>query len=203
MRLTQGQQRLARQSNISRAWSIRVRVAALAVSAFACYPALSAATVADASPRPDPDLSPEQVVRIQLAALQRNDSEDGGIEVTYCFASPANIQQTGPLDRFVRMLKTAPYKPMLNHLNVDYGPMERRGDMARQRVTLVAASGATVTYVFILARQVGDPCDGCWMTEAVLVDREGFKGAKQHALDQSMPVLEPAAPRVPARVATL
>ncbi len=64
MRLTQGQQRLARQSNTNRAWSIRVRVAALAVSAFVCYPALSAATAADASPRPNPDLSPEQVVSL-------------------------------------------------------------------------------------------------------------------------------------------
>ncbi len=142
-------------------------------------------------------------MRIQLAALQRNDSEDGGIKVTYSFASPGNIQQTGPLDRFVRMLKNAPYKAIFNHLYVDYGPMERRGNMARQRVTLVAASGAAVSYVFILARQIGDPCDGCWMTEAVLVDREGIKGAKQHALDQSMLVLEPAAPHVPARVATL
>ena len=39
---------------------------------------------------PTPELSPEEVVQIQMDAFRNNDVEDRGIEIAFRFASPAN-----------------------------------------------------------------------------------------------------------------
>ena len=67
----------------------------------------------DAGPLPQPavDLQPGDVVRIVIEALGRNDRPwpNAGIETTFNFASPANKVNTGPLERFIRMVKGPPY----------------------------------------------------------------------------------------------
>ncbi len=126
-------------------------------------------------PRPSPGLSPTEVVRIQLAALQRNDSPspDAGIALAYRFASPGNRAQSGSLENFVRMIHTG-YAEMLNHRSAQYEPvaMLDSGE-ALQGVTLKAANGQTLRYVFILSRQQGPPCTDCWMTDGVLSAPQG------------------------------
>ena len=62
-------------------------------------------TLDDEQLQPNPNLTPEDVIRIQVEALQNNDSQDTGIEITFRFASPANRQLTGPLNRFKRMVR--------------------------------------------------------------------------------------------------
>ena len=54
--------------------------------------------------RPDPALSPAEVVAIQLDALQTNDTPeaDAGIAQTWAFAHPDNKRVTGPLPRLRR-----------------------------------------------------------------------------------------------------
>jgi len=59
---------------------------------------------------------------------------------------------------------------MLDYRETVFEPIEMRGDLARQRMTLIAASGA-ITHVFYLARQKDAIRNGCWMTEAVSVER--------------------------------
>ena len=56
---------------------------------------------------PDPSIAPEEVVAIQMKALQFNDnpSPDFGIAQTWNFAHPRNRAMTGPLPRFANMLK--------------------------------------------------------------------------------------------------
>ncbi len=56
---------------------------------------------------PDPSLSSQDVVSIQIEALRTNDTpyEDRGIEVTFNFASPTNKRMTGPLERFKVMVR--------------------------------------------------------------------------------------------------
>ena len=67
--------------------------------------------------QPDPKYTPADVVRIQLQALRANDtpSKNAGIEVAFRFASPANKSTTGPLARFIDLVSSPPYRPMLNH----------------------------------------------------------------------------------------
>jgi hypothetical protein len=120
--------------------------------------------------RPSPALTPGDVVRIQLEALQRNDEEDGdgGIATVFQFASPANRSMTGPFDRFVELVKTPEYRPMLNHRRAEPGPLITSGDLAEQRVLITTGAGDRVAYVFVLARQREGAYAGCWMTEGVL-----------------------------------
>ena len=119
---------------------------------------------------PQPGLSPGEVVRIQLEALRHNDEQDRGIEVAFRFASPANRENTGPLPRFIRMIKQGPYALMLGFRGASYGTVEVREDRARQRVTLTGPR-ARVSYWFYLSRQSKAPCAGCWMTDAVFVEQ--------------------------------
>ena len=118
---------------------------------------------------PDPDLSPAEVIRIQLEALRHNDEQDRGIEVAFRFASPANRANTGPLARFIPMIKQGPYALMLDFRDATYGPVETVADRARQRVTLTGAR-ETMTYWFYLSRQSEPPYVGCWMTDSVFIE---------------------------------
>ena len=139
--------------------------ASSAVASATATPPLSAAT----RPKPSPALAPERVVAIQLDALQHNDtpSPDFGIETTFAFASPANRVATGPFDRFASLVKAPAYRPMLNFVRAELGPMRVEGDQARQRVTVVTAGGRRVSYIFLLSRQQGGAYAGCWMTDGV------------------------------------
>lgn len=125
--------------------------------------------------RPDPSLTPTDVVRIQLDALKANDelAGDAGIATVFQFASPANRSITGPLDRFIDLVKTPEYRPMLNHRHAEAGPLVTSGDLAEQRVRITSAAGDEVTYVFVLSRQRAGAYAGCWMTEGVLRETEG------------------------------
>ena len=119
---------------------------------------------------PRPGLSPGEVIRIQLEALRNNDEQDRGIEVAFRFASPANRETTGPLPRFIRMIRQGPYALMLDFREASYGTVEVREEVARQRVTLTGAR-SRVSYWFYLSRQSKAPFAGCWMTDAVFVER--------------------------------
>ena len=69
--------------------------------------------------KPNSNIEPYQVIKIQLKSLQKNNSPsiDNGIEQTWEFAHPNNKKNTGPLDRFKTMLKSKSYKVLLDHLD--------------------------------------------------------------------------------------
>ena len=118
---------------------------------------------------PDPALSPGDVVRIQLEALRHNDDQDRGIAVAFRFASPSNRANTGPLPRFIAMIKQGPYALMVDFREAAYGPVETESNQARQRVTLAGAR-ETMTYWFYLSLQSEAPYVDCWMTDAVYIE---------------------------------
>ena len=119
---------------------------------------------------PDPDLTPEEVVAIQLRALQLNDQQDRGIAVAFRFASPQNRASTGPLPRFAGMIRNGPYSSMLNHVSAACQDPLVRGNEAMQRVAVTASDGLVINYVFILSRQSSEPYQDCWMTDAVVIE---------------------------------
>ena len=65
--------------------------------------------------KPNPNILPEDVIKIQLEALMNNNIpyEDAGISQTWEFAHPENRQYTGPLSNFTSMMKSDPYSSML------------------------------------------------------------------------------------------
>ena len=140
------------------------------------------AVSAAAQPMPSPDLTPEEVVRLQVEALQRNDEPrpDAGIATAFRFASPGNRRATGPLERFAAMVKGPVYGDMLGFESAEYGVMRVEGDLAAQRVTLVQSDGRRVRYVFGLSKQTGGDCAGCWMTDSVV--READPPGRENGL---------------------
>lgn len=123
----------------------------------------------DTFPQPDPTLGPEQVIQIQLKALQRNDEPepDSGIATVFNFASLDNRATTGPLGRFIHMVHNPMYAPMLHYKAAQIGPLEIVGDSVQQSVMLLDAQDKTAVYVFTLSRQEDGPYVGCWMTDGV------------------------------------
>jgi hypothetical protein len=121
-------------------------------------------------PVPDPKYSAADVVGIVLHALQHNDepAPDHGIAVTFAFASPANREATGPLDRFTLLVKNPEYRTMLRARSVHRDPIDVSGAHARQRVTVVGANGETRVFIFLLSKQLSGPYNGCWMTDGVM-----------------------------------
>ncbi len=119
---------------------------------------------------PDPSLSPQDVVSIQIEALRNNDIpyESRGIEVTFNFASPANKRMTGPLERFQVMVRNPIYGPMIDHRNAKYENLVVEGDFAKIDVILTSKDGEYLGYRFILSRQHGNQYEGSWMTDAVI-----------------------------------
>ena len=69
--------------------------------------------------KPNSQIKPVEVVKIQLSGLQKNDLsfKDSGIEQTWNFAHPNNKKVTGPLPNFKRMIKGDAYQMMLDHLS--------------------------------------------------------------------------------------
>lgn len=123
----------------------------------------------EALPGPDVDLSPEEVVRAQLEALQQNDVpfENAGIETAFAFASPANKRATGPLPRFVLLVNSPAYRPMIDHVLAQYGAFETVGNIARGRAVLTTEDGERVGYIFTLSKQRAGEFRGMWMTDSV------------------------------------
>ena len=69
--------------------------------------------------KPNSNIKPSEVIKIQLSGLQKNDLnfKDSGIEQTWNFAHPNNKKVTGPLPNFKRMIKGDSYQMMINHLS--------------------------------------------------------------------------------------
>jgi hypothetical protein len=132
------------------------------------YPVIQEAIVD--LPAPNDSYSPEEVVHIQLEALQTNGFDNRGIEITYTFSSAAIKEGTTGLEGFEQIIKSPFYQPMLNHLAVEYEKMEIRGNWARQKVILIGKGGLKVKYVFYLSKYSHDACSGCWMTDVVTIE---------------------------------
>lgn len=150
-----------------KALSYRTFLIVFGVSAlFACT---TTDSLSDLRPqRPDPSLTPRQVVQIQLSAFAANNDADEGIAIGFRFASPSNRAMTGPVERFAAMLRGPSYRIMLENDRVEFGPGQTRGDRAVQRVAIYGDDGMVV-YDFHLRRQQADPYQDCWMTEAVVI----------------------------------
>ncbi|MDQ6663718.1 MAG: DUF4864 domain-containing protein [Acidobacteriota bacterium] len=153
---------------------IATKIAILAVLAASAF-----AQDASQMNEPSPKLTPAQVIKIQLSAFQRNDTPtlDSGIRKAFAFASPGNRAVTGPIDKFVLLVKNPLYRPLLNHRSAEFSPIQITGDHAEQRVRLIDAHGVPAVFVFALGKQKEDPYKDCWMIEGVARIPEQSSGA--------------------------
>jgi len=132
---------------------------------------VSAGSLSDVSQLPEPDarLHPEDVVNIVVQALANNDEPfpDAGIETAFNFASPANKRVTGPLERFITMVKNPVFAVMLNHKKSEFSKLVLQQGRAYQIVRLITIDDTEVYFAFRLSLQYEGEYQGMWMTEAV------------------------------------
>ena len=117
---------------------------------------------------PNPELLANEIVSLQLMAMQQNDVSNHGIEITYRFASPQNKVQTGPLSRFIMLVKNPAYRPLLNHLDATFLNLKVEGNVAIQEVIITTSKGTRKGFRFLLSLQQGEQFKDCWMTDAVV-----------------------------------
>ena len=128
---------------------------------------------------PDPSITPEEVVAIQMKALQFNDNPvaDFGIAQTWNFAHPRNRAATGPLQRFATMLKGAAYGTMLNHASHRIVPQAGDGSRASFDVFMETNKGRMLHFMWAVELVDGGEFDNCWMTVAVSMQRDDGQGS--------------------------
>ncbi|QHT65648.1 DUF4864 domain-containing protein [Rhodocytophaga rosea] len=119
-------------------------------------------------PMPSPDILPQQVVAIQLKALQDNDETNTGISITFNFAAPDNKAYTGPLDKFIQLVKNPVYAPLLNFKKCEVNKIHIEGDEAQQIVIITDQTGKKSAFLFSLSKQQNGPYQNCWMTDSVI-----------------------------------
>ena len=128
---------------------------------------------------PDPSIAPEEVVAIQMKALQFNDnpSPDFGIAQTWNFAHPRNRAMTGPLPRFASMLKGPAYGLMLNHASHRIVPVPSNDNRANFDVFMETGGGQVLHFNWAVELVEGGEFDNCWMTVAVSMPRLAGQGS--------------------------
>lgn len=128
----------------------------------------SASVVLRDDVKPVPELSPAEVVLIQLTAFKENNSEDEGIALAYRFASPRNKRITGDVENFANIIRREPYSPILYNADFELGPVENSGSLAFVAVRVDQSDNSSKGYLFVLSLQNGGEYDKCWLTDGVL-----------------------------------
>ena len=114
-------------------------------------------------------LSPEAVVKTVVDALRNNNSPmpNAGVFTAYRFASPENHALTGPYGRFLRLVKSPDFEPMLRAHSGELGAIEVTGDRAEQSLRIRLDGGQSAVYRFNLSRQKAGAFRGNWMVDGV------------------------------------
>ena len=120
--------------------------------------------------KPQANLLTEEVISIQLAALQNNNNpyKNAGIEQTWEFAHPFNRQYTGPLSNFIKMMYSDSYSIMINHKKHNINLVKQGGNISFFSVELVDKTGNKFKFQWIVEKVLMDgELKNCWMTTSV------------------------------------
>jgi len=120
--------------------------------------------------KPNKDILPSEVVKIQLIGLQNNDSDfkDGGIEQTWNFAHPNNKRVTGPLSNFKMMIKSDSYGMMINHLSHTITELGSSDKWAQFEVIILDKDKIYHKFNWQVEKYTLDgSLKGCWLTTMV------------------------------------
>ena len=120
--------------------------------------------------KPSINIEPEEVVKIQLSALMKNDfpNKDSGIVQTWEFAHPNNQKVTGPIERFKNMLKTDSYSMLLNHSSHDVVEVYKSDKVATFQVMVLDKEKKYYKFKWQVEKYTSEgSLKGCWLTTAV------------------------------------
>ena len=120
--------------------------------------------------KPNINIEPQQVIKIQLSALMKNDNpyKDRGIIQTWEFAHPDNQKMTGPLERFKNMIKTDSYSMLLNHSNHEISEVYMSNKVATFEVIVMDREKKYYKFKWQVEKYNGEGVlKDCWLTSAV------------------------------------
>ena len=120
--------------------------------------------------KPNNQIKPDEVVKIQLSGLQKNDSnfKDSGIEQTWNFAHPNNKKVTGPLPNFKRMLKGDSYQMMIDHLSHTITKLGSSDNWAQFEVIILGKNKIYHKFNWQVEKYTEDgELMNCWLTTMV------------------------------------
>jgi hypothetical protein len=120
--------------------------------------------------KPNNNIEPYQVVKIQLRSLKQNDkpTKDNGIEQTWEFAHPNNQKNTGPLDRFKSMIKGKSYEMLLNHLDHQVVQIDSNNSITLFEVIILDRGKTYYKFNWQVEKYTkSGPLKDCWLTTAV------------------------------------
>ena len=117
--------------------------------------------------KPNENLTPYDIVKIQLEALKFNDINDKGIKQTWLFAHPNNKKATGPYDKFRLMLYGKQYRLLLNHTSHKIELLMNSQDKNIYKVKILAKDKQLFFYEWHVQKGSDDNCKDCWFTSAV------------------------------------
>mgnify|MGYP001500052114 CR=1 FL=1 len=120
--------------------------------------------------KPQKGIEPNQVVKIQLNGLKNNDKPDlnDGIKQTWEFAHPENKKYTGPLPRFIILLKSKSYSMLINHLDSEIIEIFKSNNKYGYEVTILGSDKKYYKFQWVVEKYYKDgPLKDCWLTTSV------------------------------------
>ena len=120
--------------------------------------------------KPNNEIHPSNVVDIQLKGLMNNDnpSKNYGIKQTWEFAHPANKKYTGPLPKFINLLRGENYKMLLNHLDNEIIEVFKSNTRYGYEVTILAVDKKYYKFQWVVEKYYKEgPLKDCWLTTSV------------------------------------
>ena len=120
--------------------------------------------------KPNSNIDPAEVVKIQLIGLQKNDFDykDKGIEQTWNFAHPNNKKNTGPLPNFKMMIKGNSYQMLLDHLSHTITKVGSSDKWAQFEVIILDKEKIYHKFNWQVEKYTMDgPLKDCWLTTMV------------------------------------
>ena len=120
--------------------------------------------------KPNIEIKPDQVVKIQLNGLMNNDEPnlDYGIKQTWEFAHPLNKKYTGPLARFINLLKSESYKMLINHLDSEIIEVFKSSNQYGFEITILGNDNKYYKFQWVVEKYYDEgPLKDCWLTTTV------------------------------------
>ena len=120
--------------------------------------------------KPNIEIEPDQVVKIQLNGLMNNDEPnlDYGIKQTWEFAHPLNKKYTGPLARFINLLKSESYKMLINHLDSEIIEVFKSSNQYGFEITILGNDKKYYKFQWVVEKYYDEgPLKDCWLTTTV------------------------------------
>ena len=140
------------------------------IISYAIFILLNISVVSAELIKPSIEIEPAKVVNIQLSGLMKNDnpSKNHGIKQTWEFAHPANKKYTGPLPKFINLLKSESYKMLLNHLDNEIIEVFNSINRYGFEVTILALDKKYYKFQWVVEKYYEDgPLKDCWLTTSV------------------------------------